>query len=330
MAARRLFRHGVIVFAAVLFGFAIGVLGYALAVRSAECTDDLQFINVVLRCNKQQIIGKHGYIVLQQEMEEWIAERMESGAVEHISVYFRDLNNGPIMGINENTRFVPASLLKLPLAIAYYALAEKDEGLFSKQLVYSGEINDAGQHLGPDQTVSENIPYKVSDLIRNMLVYSDNRSYIVLHNYMKTTLSEKEGEDIVLRTYRELGIIGPTDTDDETLTVKEYASLFRLLYNASYLSNASSDALLHMLSLAEYHQGLSGGIPEKMRASHKFGERYGLPGELVQLHDCGIIYYPDNPYLLCVMTRGKDMDRLSEVIREISKMVYSEMESRRL
>ena len=41
-----------------------------------------------------------------------------------------------------------------------------------------------------------------------------------------------------------------------------------------------------------------------------------------QLHDCGIIYYPNNTYLLCIMTRGKDFKQLESVIAGISKTVY--------
>jgi hypothetical protein len=45
-------------------------------------------------------------------------------------------------------------------------------------------------------------------------------------------------------------------------------------------------------------------------------------GEEVQLHDCGIVYYPKRPYILCVMTRGEKMDVLPKVIKEISTEVY--------
>ena len=41
-----------------------------------------------------------------------------------------------------------------------------------------------------------------------------------------------------------------------------------------------------------------------------------------QLHDCGIIYYPGNPYLLCVMTRGDSFGELSSTIRDISDIIY--------
>lgn len=41
-----------------------------------------------------------------------------------------------------------------------------------------------------------------------------------------------------------------------------------------------------------------------------------------ELHDCGIIYYPERPYLLCVMTEGNDLNELAGVIQNISKTVY--------
>lgn len=51
---------------------------------------------------------------------------------------------------------------------------------------------------------------------------------------------------------------------------------------------------------------------------------------VVELHDCGIIYYPNNPYVLCVMTRGDSMEELKKIISTISLMTYKEVDSRRL
>jgi hypothetical protein len=42
------------------------------------------------------------------------------------------------------------------------------------------------------------------------------------------------------------------------------------------------------------------------------------------------VYYPQNPYLLCIMTEGDDFNALSEVIGIVSKAVYEEFDSRRL
>jgi len=70
-------------------------------------------------------------------------------------------------------------------------------------------------------------------------------------------------------------------------------------------------------------------VPKEVRVAHKFGE-LGLPNGEKQLHDCGIIYYPGNPYLLCVMSKGKDSQKLSGIIQTISSMVYKEVDSRKI
>jgi hypothetical protein len=66
------------------------------------------------------------------------------------------------------------------------------------------------------------------------------------------------------------------------------------------------------------------GVPPEIVVSHKFGERH-FEGdvEIEQLHDCGIVYKPNHPYMLCIMTRGHDVRTLAPVIAQISKMVYS-------
>ncbi len=77
------------------------------------------------------------------------------------------------------------------------------------------------------------------------------------------------------------------------------------------------------------------GVPSTVDVAHKFGERTTLASdtestETKQLHDCGIVYFPENPYLLCVMTRGTDFKVLEGIISDISRMVYEEVDSRRL
>ena len=62
--------------------------------------------------------------------------------------------------------------------------------------------------------------------------------------------------------------------------------------------------------------------------AHKFGENTDIDlttGTQVdkELHDCGIVYVPQKPYLLCVMTRGQDFNSLTNVISSISKIVYN-------
>ena len=72
---------------------------------------------------------------------------------------------------------------------------------------------------------------------------------------------------------------------------------------------------------------LVAGLPSDVKISHKFGEREAKENGVTiqQLHDCGIVYYPKYPYLICIMTKGKDFNKLSGVIADISKIVYGEV-----
>jgi beta-lactamase class A len=112
--------------------------------------------------------------------------------------------------------------------------------------------------------------------------------------------------------------------------VKGYSSIFRLLYNSSFLDTENSEKLLATLSESSFNQGLRQGVPENIKISHKFGEREITKTGEKQLHDCGIIYYPTNPYLLCVMTKGKDFKELTRIIGHISSEVYKEFDSRKI
>ncbi|HNW45179.1 MAG TPA: serine hydrolase, partial [Elusimicrobiales bacterium] len=70
-----------------------------------------------------------------------------------------------------------------------------------------------------------------------------------------------------------------------------------------------------------YRNALVAGLPGGVTVSHKFGEGGVMGGER-QLQDCGIVYYPGRPYLLCVMAKGTKLENLEKFIKAVSRLVY--------
>lgn len=55
------------------------------------------------------------------------------------------------------------------------------------------------------------------------------------------------------------------------LSVVEYSTFFRVLFNASYLSQASSEKALGYLAQSTFTAGLRAGVPAQVQIAHKFG-----------------------------------------------------------
>lgn len=91
-----------------------------------------------------------------------------------------------------------------------------------------------------------------------------------------------------------------------------------------------SEKALELLSRSSFNKGFVAGLPKGVVVAHKFGERGGLKNNLKQFHECGIIYFPENPYLLCVMTLGENEDNLIDLIKTVSSKVYQEVDSRKI
>lgn len=312
-----------VVFGLLVFGFLIGVVSSRYSIF--KCRSSFKFINVSVVCGKSDVIKKTDYTKIQNEIEKYIQDEKSAGRLTEAAVYFRDLKNGPVFGVNETIDFAPASLLKLPLALVYLTQAERDPKILEEQL--RGEKPDWSftENFHPTETINPTEPHTVDDLLRHMLSYSDNNSYGVLQKNIYDTGQK----GVMNQTFLELGFIDPTSVYDEVISVRQYASIFRVLYNASYLSDDLSEKVLAWLVQADFTQGLVSGVPEGVKIAHKFGERTSPDGEK-QLHDCGIVYYPKNPYLLCVMTHGQDFTEIKAVISHISEEVYQEVNSRRI
>ena len=201
--------------------------------------------------------------------------------------------------------------------LAYFKEQENNPKIFSQDIIYTKEYDLYGkQAIKPEIMLEQGKTYNVKDLIGRMVVYSDNSAQQMLM---------KNAQSFWRTPYKDLGIDMPEDTQAENfMSVVDYARFFRILYNASYLNKQNSNITLGILTQTTFKDGLVAGIPPNILVAHKFGER--SLGDIKQLHDCGIVYYPSRPYLLCIMTRGTDFNNLKKVIAKISKEVYSQVD----
>ena len=283
--------------------------------ESAEIRDfkkDHQFINPLLACEGLENVSNKELLDLKNNVASYINQKKKDKDLSYAAIYFRDLNNGPWFGIDEKNSFNPGSLLKVPLVMTVFNIADRDPSFLDKVIEYAGGDSQAEQFYLPDKSIEIGKKYTVMELIEYSLKYSDNNATLIL--------SQIANNKDTRETYSELGVEYP-ETELYKVSVRTYASFFRILFNASYLDRDYSEKILEILSEAKFSLGLRAGVPAEVPVSHKFGERE-IAEDLFQLHDCGIVYVPEKPYLLCIMTQGKQMDTLSSIIRDISKMTY--------
>ncbi|PKN02741.1 hypothetical protein CVU76_01755 [Candidatus Dojkabacteria bacterium HGW-Dojkabacteria-1] len=321
----------ILMFFFFILGFTLGIL-YKVFFPSEENfaykqtrEGGYEFINPLIDFETTDSAKIGELVKLEKDLQSYIDEKIGNyriSNISHISIYYKDLNSGAWIGINEDETFSPASLLKLPIMIATYKLAESQKDLLEKSIVFTREETGATQNFLPENHLEEGKTYTLDRLVEQLIIYSDNDA---LYPIEQLTTYEN-----LAKIYTDLGLRNPYEPENEnTMTVKDYASFFRILYNASYLNKEMSEKALKVLSQTEYDDGLSAGIPENVKISNKFGEREykdALIYERKQLHDCGIIYHPTKPYLLCVMTKGSNFESLQEILKEISSSIYTKVD----
>lgn len=265
----------------------------------------------------------------ESETLKWFpAERKLKSAVQDIvaqspdiksSVFFLNLDNSGWFGVNTADTFIPASLLKLPMLISYYKLRETEKDLFEQKINYEGQDYNDLKNIG-NGTIKPGNTYSVKELLREMIVHSDNNALQLLYAYRQNSL-KLIFDDLKIPLPSTDGEIAVSDF----VTTRDVGRFMLVLYNASYLNIEDSEEVLKILSETEFKDGLTAGVPDGTTVSHKFGERTienTSESLKAELHDCGIVYHPRIPYVVCIMTKGNDLNTQKQLIQKISKRIY--------
>lgn len=253
------------------------------------------------------------------KIQEIIARRTDAGDADHVAMYFRHLDSGASFNIDAQEKFIPASLLKVPVMIAWLKRAERDPAVLGRTFRFDSATDwSASQTIKPRETLTPGAFYTVDNLIFRMIAYSDNNAWRLLLDNIDT----RELDAIVA----DLNVdFDPSQAAMDSMSVKAYSSFYRVLYNATYLNREMSEKALQYLSSADFRDGIAAGMPAGVTVASKFGEKTLTESGIRELHEFGIVYHPRGAYLLGIMTKGRDFTRLASVLRDISAEVYGEM-----
>jgi beta-lactamase class A len=256
------------------------------------------------------------FLPLKSDITDLIERMKTTGELEYASVYLKNLNSNYWMDINPDNTYHPGSLFKVITMITFLRMAETNLSILEKEVDYNSAGKKPPTQTFNSKTIVSGNKYKIKDLIYYMIVYSDNNATMLLHNYMNIEIFQK--------IFTDLGLKKPNVYDNTyQLSVKEYSRFISVLYDGGYLTMPASEFAISMLCESDFNLGITKELPKSIKCAHKFGEA-GKPGNR-ELHESAIIYLNNKPYLLIVMTKGKESVKLAEIMSHISKIVYDHM-----
>ncbi len=270
-----------------------------------------KYVSPLIACNFSENKEYREYMPLEKAFQDIVQSGITDHKIETASVYFRDLSSGRWVGLNPDQTYWPASLLKVPMLLASLNyIEEHPEFLKSAVKLVGTEDKNAGEFFSSAHHTVLGKNYTVEELLKYMSSYSDNNALIAV----ASLIDHKNIDDV----YTEASITIPKNQSNfpAFISVKQYSYFFRMFYNAAYINQIFSDYALSLLAQSDFKQGIVAGVPPEIEVAHKFGEQSLGPDQKSEkyLHDCGIVYFPNKAYLLCVMTKGTDYIDMASII----------------
>ncbi len=247
------------------------------------------------------------------ELREKLRDYVDWYSDIEMGIYFEYLPSGISIGVNDRINFVSASLLKVPIAMGILKEIEMNQLKMDDKVVVSKDMLDS--RFGDLWKKGNDYPMSIEEALKEMITKSDNTA----KNLLLSRLSEERLKDVL----NSLDIPPESEEDQPVVSAKNYSSILRSLYLSAYLKKDNSNYLLNLMTNSEFNEGLPAGLPEGIPIAHKIGVHtpYDNPKELPVYTDCGIIYQPLRPYILCIMIKEKG-DKAHPMMKEISSAVY--------
>lgn len=220
--------------------------------------------------------------------------------------YVIRLNSGFSYGVNENDIFEPASLNKLPVMLAMYIEAEKEN--IDLETTYILKDSDKVAGSGSLYGKPEGYGLTYQDILSYVGKESDNTAASIARNLL--------GEEKIKQVINTVGmgntvVIG----EDQKTTPYDIGLFFQKLWEGDIVSKKHRDKILEYLTDTIYEEWLVAGIPSSTKVAHKYGR------EIHVVNDAGIVF-TDEPFILVLLSKGVVEREADQVFPELSEAIY--------
>lgn len=255
------------------------------------------------------IIGKGENASLSKIVENNLKDKKGTYAVGILN-----LTTGDEFFKNKHHEFDSASLYKLWVMGLTYEKIEN--GTLKKDTVLSDSVENLNSKFNIASESAERIEGEVKMSVKNainlMISKSDNYSALLLSSYI--------GISKIQIYLNEHGLsdsnLGTTETLPTT-SAYDILHFFYKLYYGELADKEFSEEMVTVLRQQVLNDKLPKYLPDNIEIAHKTGELGGFS------HDAGIVYSPNGPYIIVVLSDTNNKKTADEVIAQISKDVYN-------
>ncbi|NLS44548.1 MAG: serine hydrolase [Firmicutes bacterium] len=256
--------------------------------------------------------------------------KLASSAGGILGIAAKDFSGSKEISLNANRQFSAASIIKIPVMVEGFRQAE--EGLVSLntgiRLVDTDKVGGSGIL----SVMSQGIEIPIIDLIRLMIVISDNTASNILIDLL--------GIDRINNTMRELGFTGITLRQKfmvlpqgmeapNSVTPKDITDLLEKIARGQVISHRACQEMIKIMKDQQYNdlipapiqmlykkKSLVGSVKE-WEIAHKTGSMSGIR------NDAAIVYTVSANYVVTILSSDlPDVVHGEDIIREISSEIY--------
>jgi beta-lactamase class A len=255
----------------------------------------------------------------------WLQQRLASlqqGRNLKPGAFVLDLDTGDYANVNGDKVFPTASIIKLPILIAFLQDVETGKISLKETLTMGGDVVVGGSGYMQDLPVGSK--FSALEVINNMIITSDNTA-------TNMVIKRMGGVAVLNQRFRDWGLDKtrirnwlPDLSGTNTTTAQELVKVMGMLEQGSLL-NAQKPLAIDIMTRVKNRKLLVQGLGRGATIAHKTGDIGFLLG------DSGIVYMPSGKrYLISVLVESEydDADAMT-YIQQLSGVVYRYLDGSR-
>jgi beta-lactamase class A len=241
-----------------------------------------------------------------------------------VGVYVQNVKTGRWAGINADSLFPTASMIKVPIMLGVFDLIERKILTYDQELLYRDTLKYDNGLVG---SLKDSTVITLSETIFLMEALSDNTASLWLQGLAK---GENINALLASNGFKDISVNSRTPQREDfrkkygwgVCSPQEMVKLFGKLYMGDLISKSASERMLRTLGNQFWDTEGLAMLPKNIRFASKTGAVDKSRSEVT------LVYGPKSEYIYCIVTKNQsDISYLSnnegfELIRKLSKIFW--------